>query len=124
MELPYSHLFTQMTLLGQFVQKHFFQNLFMLVFLNEYNCALEFPTEFEPCKIALDLQQNMQRFGYDIVMTCEVVTKDKLNEIEQGREEPNPSPSLDVTEKTFETPTVSAQQIEQQVERVTQNIAN
>ena len=48
-----------------------------------------------------------------------MVTKDKLNEIEQGREEPNPSPSLNVTGKKFETPTVSAQQ----VERVTQNIA-
>ena len=90
----------------------------MLVFLNEYDCVLEFPTKFELCKIAVDLQQIMQWFGYDVVITCEVVNKDKLNEIEQGREEPNPSSSLDVTGKNFETPTVSAQQIEQQVERV------
>ena len=48
---------------------------------------LEFPTEFELCKIAMDLQQIMQWFGYDVVITCEVVTKDKLNEIEQGKEE-------------------------------------
>ena len=53
-----------------------------------------------------------------------MVTKDKLNGIEQGREELNPSPSLDVTGKNFEIPTVSAQQIEQQVEKVIQNIAN
>ena len=45
--------------------------------------------------------------------------KDKLNEMEHGGEEPHPSPSLNVTGKTFETPTVSAQQIEQHVERVT-----
>ena len=64
----------------------------------------------------------MQWFGYDVVITYKVVTKDKLNEIEQGREEPNPSPSLDATGKTFETPTASTQQ--QQVERVTHNIVN
>ena len=29
-------------------------------FLNEYDCVLEFPTEFELCKIAEDLQQIMQ----------------------------------------------------------------
>ena len=72
----------------------------------------------------MDLQQIMQWFGYDVLITCEVVTKDKLNDIEESREEPNPSPSLDVTGKHFETPTVSVQQIEQQVQRVTQNIAN
>ena len=72
----------------------------------------------------MDLQQIMQWFGYDVVVTYEVVTKDKLNEIEQHREEPNPSPSLDVTGKNFETATVSAQQIGQQVERVTQNVSN
>ena len=85
---------------------------------------LEFPTEFEAHKIALDLQQIVQWFGYYVVITCEGATKDKLNEIEQGRKESNPSPSLDVTGKNFETLTVSAQQIKQQVERVTQNIAN
>ena len=65
---------------------------------------LEFPTDFELCKIALDLQQIIQWFGYDVVITSEVVTKDKLNEIEQGREEPNPSPSLDVTGENLELP--------------------
>ena len=44
--------------------------------------------------------------------------------MEQGREENNSPPSLDVIGKHFETTNVSAQQIEQQVERVTQNIAN
>ena len=85
---------------------------------------LEFPTEFDLCKIALDFQQITQWFGYDVVITFEVVTKDKLNEIEWGREEPNPSPSLDITGKNVETATFSTQQIEQWVERVTQNIAN
>ena len=47
------------------------------------------------------------------MIISDVVAKDKLNEIEQGREEPNPKPT-----------TVSAQQIEQQVERFTQNIAS
>ena len=45
----------------------------------------------------MDLQQIIQWFGYDVVITCQVVTKDKLSEIEQGREEPNPYPSLDIT---------------------------
>ena len=94
-------------------------------FLNENDCVLEFPTKFELYKIAVDLQQMMQWFGYDVVITCEVVTMDKLNEIEQGREEPNPSPSLDITGKNFKTHTVSAQQIEQQVETMApQNIVN
>ena len=54
------------------------------------------------------------------MITCEVVTKDKLNNIEQVREEPNPpTPSLDITGKKFQTPTVSAQQIEQEVEKAT-----
>ena len=72
----------------------------------------------------MDLQQIIQWFGYDVVITCEVVTKDKLNSIEQSRGEPNPSPSLDVTGKNSETPIASVQKIEQQVQRVTQNIAN
>ena len=93
-------------------------------FVDEYDYILEFPTEFELCKIAVDLQQVRQWFGYDVVITYEVVTKDKLNEIEQDMEEPKSTPSLDVTGEIFETPRVSAQQIEQQVERVTQNIAN
>ena len=66
----------------------------------------------------------MQWFGYDVIITCEVVTKDRLHEIEQGRDEPNPSPSLDITGKKFETHTASVQQIEQQVQRVTQNIVD
>ena len=39
-------------------------------------------------------------------------------------DEPNPSSSLDSIGKCFETPTASLHQIEQQVEKVTQNIAN
>ena len=54
-------------------------------FLNEYVCVLEFPTEFELHRIAVDVQLIMQWFGYDAVR-CVVVTKDKLNEIAQGRE--------------------------------------
>ena len=96
----------------------------MLVFLNEYDCVIEFSMEFELHKIAIDLQQIFQWFGYDVVITCEVVSKDKLNDIEQGREEPNPPPSLDITGKKFETATVSAQQIDQQVERATQSITD
>ena len=61
-------------------------------FLNEYDCMLEFPPNFNYVK-----QQWMQWFGYDVVIICKVVTKDKLNEIEQSRKKPNPSPSLDVT---------------------------
>ena len=37
-------------------------------FLNENGCVLEFPTQFEPSKIAMDLQQIMQCFGYDVVI--------------------------------------------------------
>ena len=59
----------------------------------------EFPTEFELHKIEVDLQQIMQWFGYDVLITCEVVTKDKLNDTEQGMEEPNPLLSLDVMGK-------------------------
>ena len=80
-------------------------------FLNKYDCMLEFLTEFELCKIAIDLQQIMQWFGYDVVIACDVVTKDRLNAIEESREESNPSPSLDVTGKPFKTSTVSAPQI-------------
>ena len=50
-----------------------------------------------------------------------MVSKDKLSEGEQGREEPNLTPSLDIIGKHFETLTVSAQQTEQQVERTTQS---
>ena len=45
--------------------------------LNEYDYVLEFSTEFELPKIAVDLQHILLWFGYDIVITCEVVTKDK-----------------------------------------------
>ena len=88
------------------------------------DCILEFPTEFELCKITVDLHQIMQRFGYTVVIACEVVTKEKLDGIEQGREEPNLSLSLDITWKNFEAATVSAQRIEQQVKRFTQSIEN
>ena len=46
--------------------------------------------------------------GYDVIIICEVVTRDRLHETEHGREEPNPSPSLDMTGKT-ETPTAYVQ---------------
>ena len=65
---------------------------------------LEFPTEFELHKIAADLQQIMQWFGYDVAITCEVITKDKLNDIEQDRGEPNLCPSLVVTGKKLKLP--------------------
>ena len=52
----------------------------------------------------------MQWFGYD-VMTCKVVTKDKLNEIEQGKENAQPSLSLNVIGKYFRTSTTSVQQL-------------
>ena len=74
-------------------------------FLNEYNCVWEFASDFDPHKIAITLQQITQWFGYDVIVNCEVVTKDILHEIEQCREEPDPSPSLDITGKNFETPT-------------------
>ena len=38
-------------------------------FLNEYDCVLEFSTELELHKIAGDVQQIMQWFGYDVVIT-------------------------------------------------------
>ena len=58
----------------------------------------------------------MQWLGYDVLVNCEVFTKDKLNGIEQGRKEPNPPPNLDITRKNLKNPTVSSQQIEQQIE--------
>ena len=75
-------------------------------------------------RIAVDLQQISQWFGYDILITCEVVTKGKLNGIEQGMEESNLPSSFDIMGKNFKIPTLSAQQIEQQVERATQHITN
>ena len=86
-------------------------------FLNEYDCVLEFATDFDPYKIAMTLQQITQWFGYDAILNCEVVTRDRLHEIEQCGEEPDPSLSLDITGKNFETPTSPVQHIEQ-VERV------
>ena len=59
-------------------------------FLNKYDCVLEFLTEFELHKVVVDLQQISQWFGYDVVIIYEVVTKDKLNDNEQGRVETNP----------------------------------
>ena len=89
-----------------FCAKLFLPEHIYVSFLNEYDCVLEFPTKFKLCRISVNLQQIMQWFGYDVVITCEVITKDKLNEIEQGKEEPSPSPSWDVIGKIFETPTV------------------
>ena len=51
-------------------------------FLNEYDCVLEFPTEFELHKIAGDLHQISQWFGWNVVITCEVVSKDMLDNLE------------------------------------------
>ena len=48
--------------------------------------------EFQLYKIAVDLQQISQWFGYDVVITCEVVSKDKLGDNGHGGEEPNPPP--------------------------------
>ena len=78
--------------------------------------------EFELHKIAVDLQQILQWFGYDVVITHEVVSKDKLENVGHSREEPNLSLSLDIMGKNIETHTVSAQQIELQVQRATQSI--
>ena len=58
-----------------------------------------------------------------MIVNCEVVTRGRLCEIEQCREEPDPPLSLDITGKNFEMPTSSVQHIEQ-VERVIQSIVN
>ena len=58
--------------------------------------------EFELHKIAVDLQQISQWFGYDVVITCEVVSKDKLDNVGHGREEPRLPPSLDIMGKIFD----------------------
>ena len=84
--------------------KAFLPELVNFSYLNEYDCVLQFSTDFDLHKIVMNLQQIMQWFGYDVIITCKVVTWDRLHEIEQGREEPNPSPSLDVRGKFFETP--------------------
>ena len=94
-------------------------------FLNEYDCVLELSTDFDLHRITMNLQQIIQWFGYDVIITCEVVTRDTLHELEQEREESNSSSSLDVTgKKNFETLTASMQHIEQQVERVTQSMVS
>ena len=49
----------------------------------------------------MNLQQITQWFVYDVVITHEVVTKDKLNEIKQVKEEPQLSSSFNVTGKNF-----------------------
>ena len=67
---------------------------------------LEFASDFDPHKIAMTLQQITQWFGYDVIVNCEVVTRDRLHEIEECREEPNSSPSLDITEENVETPNI------------------
>ena len=95
-------------------------------FLNEYDCVLEFPADFELHKMEVDLQQITQWFGYHVVITCEVLANDKLNDTEKGREECNlpPPPSLHIMVENFKNPTVSVQEIEQQVEKATQGITN
>ena len=70
--------------------KAFLSEHIYVSFLNEYYCMLEFPTKFELHKIAVYLQKITQWFGYDVVITCEVVTKDMSSDIEQGREKPYP----------------------------------
>ena len=41
----------------------------------------------------MTLQQITQWFGYDVIVNFEVVTRDRLHEIEQCRDEPDPSPT-------------------------------
>ena len=67
--------------------------------LNEYDCVLVFPTDFDLYRITMNLQQIIQWFSCNVIITCEVVTRDKLHELEQERGEPKPSPSLDVAGK-------------------------
>ena len=43
-------------------------------FLNEYDSELEFSNNLELHKIPMDLQQITQWFGYNVVVTCKVVT--------------------------------------------------
>ena len=49
----------------------------------------------------MDLQQITQWFGYDLVITCEMVTNDKLHGTEWNRVESNPSPSFGCYRKKF-----------------------
>ena len=63
-------------------------------FLHEYGCVLEFSTECELHKIAVDLWQISQWFGYDVVITCEVVSEDKLDDVGHGREQPSLPPQF------------------------------
>ena len=86
--------------------------------------VLEFSAAFELNKIAVYFQQISLWFRYDMLITCEMVSEDKLGYIWYGREEPNPHPSLDITGQHVENPTASAHQIEQQVERATQSITD
>ena len=81
-------LLIQMTQLRQYVQRPLSSDPINVSFLNEYNCLLEFATDFDLHKITMTLQQITQWFGYDVIVNCEVVTRDKLHEIEQCREEP------------------------------------
>ena len=51
-------------------------------------------TNFDLHKIAMPLQEITQWFGNDVIINYEVVTRDRLHEIEQCREEPDPSPKF------------------------------
>ena len=102
----------------------FLPELVHVSFLNEYVCVLEISMGFELHKIAAALQQTSHWFGYDVVTTCEVVSKDKLKYVEHRRGEPNPPPSLAIRGENYDIPTVSAHQINQQVGRATQSITD
>ena len=102
-------------------KKSFIPEPVHISFLNEYDCVLDFSVEFELNKVAVDLQQISQWFSYDVVITCEVISEDKLGNIGHGREEPDLCLSLDIRGK-ISNPPASAHQIEQQVERATQSI--
>ena len=94
-------------------------------FLNKHDCVVEFSADFGLQTIVVDLQQTSQWFGYDVMITCETVTKDKLNDIEQGKGGTQPAPpQFGYHRKKFKSPTVSAQQIERQVQKATQSITN
>ena len=78
-------------------EKSFIPEPVHIRFLNEYVCVLEFSVEFQLNKKAVDFQQILQWFSYDVVITCDVVPEDKLGNIGHGREEPDPCPSLNIT---------------------------
>ena len=60
------------------MQEVIYSRTYSYKFLNEYDCVLEFSAEFVLSKITIDLQKISWWFSYDIVVTCDVVPKDKL----------------------------------------------